>query len=340
MLANFETLLGRLVRKGTESAKRSDLADGERTPTSIRLKPLTKHFIDHQAEALGTSAQAVINMILDGVAESSLDNTAGALRTIRERFFFVFQAHKLNLPQTVSVLKGHGFRLSDLDNSARLLDLIDQSAIHHIANTFFVRPEWVSGVSDWPVDVNGLDTRWYKNVHGVARRLMGFHQQGLRPHVMFIRRERADFSAAREDNDATEGLREPVGVVVRLERATADGVSFTVYETWEFERWSYWRCREQLKLLIAFCGQARGLVSFAGYELPQDKLDGLSRGRILPAVALDRVGSVAWFPEDYASMTGEVTQEVADWPGIARQYTDGRYDEIIEAAQGGRRPGG
>jgi hypothetical protein len=336
MLASFESLLGRLARKGTETAKRTSVAEAEKTPTSIRLKPQTKHFIDHQAEALGTSAQAVINMILDGVAETSMDSTAGALRTIRERFFFVFQAHKFDLPGIVSVMKPHGFRLSDLDNPSRLLDLIDQASIQHIAQTFFVQPEWVSGVSAWPVRTESIDTRWYKNVHSVAKRLMAYHQQGLKPHVMFLRRERANFVAARADNDKTDAHQEPVGVVVRLRRTTSDGLEFTVYETWEFERWSYWRCREQLKLLIAFCDQARDLVTSAGYELPEDKLDGLRTGRTLAAIALDRVGTVGWFPDDYASLREEVTQEAADWPAVKDAYIKGKYDDIIADARRNR----
>lgn len=332
MLASFESLLGRLVRNGTDSAKRTPVVDGDKTPTSIRLKPQTKHFIDHQAEALGTSTQAVINMILDGVAQASTDSTAGTLRTIRERFFFLFQAHKLDLPGIVSVMKPYGFRLSDLDNASRLLDLIDQASIQHVAQTFFVEPDWVSGVSSWPVRTERIETRWYKNVHSVAKRLISYHEQGLQPHVMFIRRERADFAAARLDNDKTDAHHEPVGVVVRLQRTTSDGLAFEVYETWEFERWSYWRCREQLKLLIAFCDQARGLVTYAGYEVPEDKLDGLKSGRTLAAIALDRVGHVGWFPDDYASMRDKVTEEPTDWPTIRDEYVKGKYEDIITAA--------
>jgi hypothetical protein len=333
MIANLETLLGGLIRKGTDLAKATSVAEHDRAATSIRLKPRTKHFIEHQANALGTSTQSVINMILDGVAESTMDATSGVLKTMRERFFYLFSAHRLDMPSVISVMAGHGFKLSDLENSARLLDLLDRDAIHHLAETFFVRPSWVSGAHDSPVDTNASRVTWYKYVHAAGRRLIELHLTGMQPHVMFIRRKGADFERARQDDDHTDSLHEPVGVVLRLQRQTSDGAQFTVYETWAFERWNYWRCREQLKLLITFCDQAVNMISFNGYEIETEKLQALARGQILPVTALDRIGSVSWYPDDYASIRDKVTKELEDWPTIERTYREGKYNEIIDSAR-------
>jgi hypothetical protein len=157
-------------------------------------------------------------------------------------------------------------------------------------------------------------------VPDVAHRLIQFRKEGLAPCVMVIRRERADFERARREGNDTEKMNEQVGVVVRLTRHTPSGQSFTVYEVWEFERWNYWRCREQLKLLFAFCDHMR--IYIVGHELPNEKLESLSSGRHLPIHLLNRLGAVTWFPYNFASVFSEVLQEVDEWPGILSSYTN------------------
>lgn len=333
MFTTFEALLSQLVARGREAAAAEGIptdSSGTSAPTSIRLKPSTRLFIEKQAEALSTSQQSVITMILDGVAEATSDPVAGTLRTMRERFFHVFNAHKLDLPGIVSVMSPMGFKLSDLSNSNRMLDLLDRKVLQHLAQTFFVQIEWVSGASDFPVSTGNIDVRWYKNIPSVAWRLLHYCQSGLRPHVMFIRREKANFKLACKEEDKVDA--EPIGVVVRLQRCTEDGVNFVVYEVWEFERWNYWRCRQQIKHLIAFCDEARekGLINFAGYELESDKLALLEAGRILPVTVLDRLNASAWYPEDYASLTSQVTEESYDWAQVQKTYTEGSVGSILE----------
>ncbi|MGK5065182.1 hypothetical protein [Janthinobacterium sp. LB3P112] len=331
MKISLESLLQRLVLKGSEAARSTSPDPGTSAPTSIRLKPATRHFLDCQSLALNTSVQSVISMILDGVAEMTVDNTSGALRTIRERFFYLFQSHELDLPGIVSVMKQQGFTLSTLDNPARILDLLDQKAIRHLAETFFVRPEWISGARNSVIEL-GVDVRWYKNVYAAAKKLLKYAELGYRPHVMFLRREYANFANARADNDSGKADPEPIGVAVRLYRSTDDGVSFTTYEVWSFERWNYWRCREQIKLLIAFCDQAHRLISYAGYELPNEDIEALQVCKAMPAVIMKKIHQVSWYPDDYACLRDKVTKETEDWPLIQKQYEDGKYDRMLNEA--------
>ena len=184
MKISLESLLQGLVNKGSAAVRSSTPKLNEPSaPTSIRLKPATKHFLDCQANALNTSVQSLISIILDGVAEMTVDNTSGTLRTIRERFFYLFQTHHLDLPSIVSVMKAHNYTLSSLDNPARLLDLLDNKSIQYLAKIFFVRPEWISGASD-SVFKTGVDVRWYKNVYFAGEKLLQYAKQGLKPHVL------------------------------------------------------------------------------------------------------------------------------------------------------------
>lgn len=332
MRVTLESLLNRLIAKGTETTRKSSVNENSAaSPTSIRLKPATKHFLECQAAVLNSSVQSLIGMILDGVAEMTTDNTAGALRTIRDRFFYLFQEHKLDLPGIISVMKNHGFTLSALESSGRHLDLLDQKAIHFMADTFFVRPEWLWGSSDYVIE-QGSNVRWYKNVYEAGRRLLSYQKAGFQPHVMFIRRAGADFEKAKAEEDRCKS--EPIGFAVRLKRCTDDGVSFICYEVWEFERWNYWRCREQIKLLIAFCDQTHSFISFSGYELPDESLTALCSKKVVPSVILDKINQVQWYPEDYASMRFEVTNEVGEWLTVKEQYQKGSYEAMIREAVG------
>jgi len=328
MKISLESLLQLLVLKGSDVARTTSPDGNTPPPTSIRLKPATKHFLDCQALALNTSVQSLISMILDGVAEMTVDNTSGALRTIRERFFYLFQTHQLDLPAIVSVMKTQGFTLSVLDNPTRLLDLLDQKAIQHLAETFFVHPKWISGARDSVIEI-GINVRWYKNVHAAAKKLLKYADLGFRPHVMFLRREHANFASARADNDSGKADPEPIGVAVRLYRTTDDGVSFTTYEVWDFERWNYHRCREQLKLLITFCDQASRLISYSGYELPNEDIEALRACKVIPAMVMKKIHQVGWYPDDYACLKNKVTKETDDWPQIQKQYEEGRYENLI-----------
>ena len=329
MKLSLETLLHRLVGRGNQIALQTPARTDERTPTSIRLKPATKHFLEAQATVLNTSVQGLIDLILDGVVEATTDDPTARLRSIRERFFMLMQAHGLDLPAAVELMSSHGFTLSALNNADRLLDLMTPRALEHLAETFHVRSDWLRGATDRAVSADS-DERWYKDVPGMARQLIAHAQAGRRPELMMIRRQRADFERAFKDNDAGKTPKEPVGVVLRLNRTTPTDTAYTTYQLWEFERWNYWRCREQIKMLIAFCEQFR--IPIVGHELKEEVIDQLLSGRQLPVALLDRLGSVSWHPDDYASFAFEVRQESAEWTSVAKTYRDSPLPNIAVEA--------
>ncbi|KGM38692.1 hypothetical protein JY96_21185 [Aquabacterium sp. NJ1] len=329
---SFESIMRRLTQRGTELAN-SRLPDTVKKPTTIRLTPTTQAWFEAQSETIGLPVAQLINVVLDGVVEASTNDTTAQLRAIRERFLYVFEAHGLDLPSLISVMKPFGLKLSMLD-SPRLVDQLTREALQHVASTFHVRLEWLHGVRESVIET-GSHVRWYKNVHAAGRRLLKLSAEGLSPYVLFLRCRGADFQSARVDNDSSELSQEPIGVVVRTTRRTDDGVEFHTYEVWEFERWNYWRCREQYKLLIAFCDQAsaKHLLSYGGYELEREHIDAIQRQRVLPVTVLRSVGSIDWYPDDYACLRDPVTREVEDWPSVQKAYIEGKYDSLIEEAR-------
>ncbi len=329
MQLSLESILQRLVRHGNQIARNTAInTDNKNTPTSIRLKPETKHFLDIQAEALNTSTHSLISMILDGVAETNTDATTGILRTIRERFFYVFQSHGLTLLDVVDLMKGYGFSLSSLENNNQVLNLLTRDAIRYVANMFFCSQKWLMGASDDQRDFT-YDVNWYKKTYEIATKLISYHRDGFDPEVFFIRRENADFVNAKESKDDGSN-NEPIGIFIRLSRAKADGTRFYVYQTGELQRWNYRRYREQLKLLICFCEQANSVVTYSGHELSKKDIDAVFYGRCLPNDVLRQAGQKTWFPRRYVGISGDVLEEADEWADVAAAYTASGLQKILE----------
>jgi hypothetical protein len=330
MKITFESLIQRLINKGTTQFRAEPVDTSSQNPISIRFKPETRRFLDHQANALNTSLQSVISIILDGVVEASTDDTQATLRTIRERFFYLFQTHNIDHPGIVSIMKPYGFTLSALGDNSRLLDLLDQKTIQFLASVFSVRPEWISGASDLITPIDSR-VRWYKNIFATATKLLEYAMQGLKPRVLFIKREGSNFEAAYKYGDADGAEREPIGVIVELHRKTDDGVAFTTYQVWEFERWNYVRCREQIKHFMLFCEQASKFVDSFGLSLPAEDIDRIKSSTIMPAAILSNRHYTGWYPDDYASFNDEnVTKEIEDWSTVRNGYDKERYARLID----------
>ncbi|MGA8597281.1 MAG: hypothetical protein WB676_21415 [Bryobacteraceae bacterium] len=329
---NFEALIQKLVIRGTETARSTLPPPEPRPPTSIRLKPSTRHFIDCQAESLGASAQAVIGMILDGVAESTLNETSAVLRTIRERFFYLFEAHHIDMPGIVSVLKEYGFRLSTLSNGDALLDLLTTDAIRYISELFHIERGWLSGSSEYMTSVHS-DVRWYKNQRYAFGRIIEYNAQGLRPHVIFIRRINADFEKARQDPH--QWREEPIGIVIKLHLTTNDGIQFETYELWEFQHWNYWRSRYHIKHLIALCEAAMRRhtgIDYVGYELSEETIEKICGNKVLPASVLGRSRHI-WQPDDYAGEQYFGSKETDEWEAVRRDFGEKDFEGLLKEAQ-------
>jgi hypothetical protein len=292
MKISLEEGLQQLVAKGRKLSRSRVVNQNDVQPTSIRLKPSTRHYLECQAESMSTSMQSIIHMILDSAAESETNSTLGVLRDIHQRFLTLLQTHDIDFPQAVSVLRHHGFTLSAFADENRLLDLLTEQVLRYLSDTFHVNRGWLSGVENWVA----INRTWYKEVFPTAETLLNYSKQGLQPRVIFIRRAGAKF----EDKDTEE--KEEIGFVVRLSRTTDDGVKFHTFEKWAFEPWNYNKSRNDIQSLIAFCEKAASLyrLSFTGYELSQASLEVLRSGQMLPVKPLKLRTSV-WYPDNYIS---------------------------------------
>lgn len=329
-------ILESLVAKGAEIEKTSTPNEGGLTPTSIRLKPATKLFLESQSTALNISIQGLISTILDGVAEATSNVPALTLRTIRERFFYLFEAHRISYPDIISILNGRGFSLSTLDSPARLFDLMTNENIDFLSKTFFVKKEWLCATSDYVVD-EAKRLRWHKNVSGVGATLLEYAKSGFKPQVFFIRKSNArfEFASANQDNFREHDLEyEPIGIVVKLTCSSKDGNIFYTYRIGQFERWNYENCRSEFKLLIAFCSKADRWIRSTGCQLSRDEIGLLESGKILPSKLLNNKGANEWNPNNYAGFDFPVVEEVEQWKYVLKKWNESQLPSIIEKFNG------
>ena len=336
MTLSITQLLQALRLRGDTIARTAPVNPTPTTPLGIRLRPATRAYLAAQAEAFGIPLATLISTLLDGVVEASSDAPASAVRTVRERLLFLLDAHGLSYPAAAELLQPYGFTLSTFENPSRLAELLTTKAIEFVAHAFRVSKQWVAAASD---DATSSDTevRWYLNEHAGPRRLLEYRELGRDPRVLFVRRQGAQFDQCYRDGYELDP-EEPIGVVIELTYKLDSGETFTYYEPWEFERWNYRKCRDDIKLLIAFVDQAagRGLMNPPfGVELPSADIDSLLNGRtIFASIWKGRTARYsAWHPAEYASMRGGVRQEQEEWLSVADAYRKLNLDDIMNAAR-------
>lgn len=209
----------------------------------------------------------------------------------------------------------YGVSFSSFENQGKLLDLLTKEAVQHIAELFFCSPKWLMGASDDHKNYS-YTADWYKKVYPLAQKLLDYDRNRLRPEVLFICREKANFDKACLD-DSREAM-EPIGIVIKLLRQTNEGKDFYVYQIGELQRWNYWRCREQIKLLIYFCMQTHGIISYSGYALPKEDINAIFYGRALAVDILKINQHIKWSPEKYVGISSDSLLEADEWKNISK----------------------
>jgi len=310
MSFSFQDIILRLVQRASDQIQ--DVAPDENNkPTSIRLKPKTRQFIAAQAKALNTSINSVIETILDEVAESTMSPLTAQLRSMRERFFFLFREHGFGAPQIVSFMKPHGITASTLSSGEKLSDALVLPALRYLSQTFAVEMPWLTGTSE-EAPIRRMS--WYKAVGPACGELLRQRKADLAPVVMFITQEGANLAEAKEHGDNVSPV--PVGIVVKQTRQ-ADGFRFETYELWSFEHWNYEYCRRDLKCISMFC-EKHGILTY-GYALRADALQRLINREVMPSTAL-RDARPSWNPEDYATDNPNIAKEVDEFPSVREYY--------------------
>lgn len=169
------TALIALLRAGGIRPFTETLTTGETESTqfSVRLRPETRMFFDACAERMGISRAAMFGLLADGVIAEVRNDTADKAVTLYERFCLLLDAHNLDVTAQARLLKPWGFRTSVLASRERTLDLLEQPLLQQLADWFHVDVDWLRGTSPLPVRTGGADadgiSRWMMLADDVRR---------------------------------------------------------------------------------------------------------------------------------------------------------------------------
>ncbi|ENU7738336.1 hypothetical protein ACE3YX_005025 [Salmonella enterica] len=282
------TALIALLRAGGIRPFTETLTSGEAESTqfSVRLRPETRMFFDACAERMGISRAAMFGLLADGVIAEVRDDTADRAVTLYERFCLLLDAHNLDVVAQARLLKPWGFRTSVLASRERTLDLLEMPLLQQLADWFHVDVDWLRGTSPSPVrtgeaDADGIsrwamlaeDVRRLPETTGPAEMIFCFSRRGREP------------------------VRE-VGLCLRYRRIIQD-VPVPAVIWYGTAVWGEADTQEVYRQL-----QSRISVSSTGHPVrpPQEtypqvrgryfrltarQMQGLSRGEILPVMALN-----------------------------------------------------
>jgi hypothetical protein len=330
LVPTLQEILYRLVGVATkESLSTPTSTNPGRFPVVVR--PETRAFLEAQANYLGGSIAGVAGAILDGVAMSTQgrDGGATALQGITERFNLLVQEHDLSFPAAVEALADIGFTLADFASTENLLLKLTSPVLRQIAERFHIRYDWLAGKGD--IVTQAAPHSWYKSVGQAANKLVQAHNDWSHAELMLFVKQGTDLE--RTNDDADWDLLPHFIPVLKRSRMLRGGEELATYEVWEEGRWSYWRCREHIKLVIYFALRTRVLIT--GKTLPNTDYDGLLNGRALPVTILRRNSNlVSWHPDDYVMPDSRVAKAPDEWRTIVNNKDNAQvfkyFDELLQ----------
>ena len=324
---SLQEILYRLVGAASNASLKQPVSTKPgRFPVVVR--PETRAFLEAQAAYLGGSIAGVAGAILDGVAMATQDGPA-ALRSVAERFNILIQEHQLSFPAAVEALADLGFTLADFSSVETLQLKLSSPVLRGVAERFHVEYDWLAGKGDQVF----LPTPhcWYKSVEVAAAKLVDAKRTCVNAELTLYVKKDTNLDMVDDEQDWNR-LPHFLPVLTRT-KALPGGEALETYEVWDEGRWSYWRCREHIKLAVYFAYRLG--VHVTGKRLAPADYDLLINGGAVPATVLHRnPGGVAWHPDDYVLPGSPVAKAPEEWKTIVANpdYADTfeHFNELLK----------
>lgn len=333
LVPSLQEILYRLVGTASEEALKQPVSDKPgRFPVVVR--PETRAFLEAQASYLGGSIAGVAGAILDGVAMST-QGGATSLRGVAERFNILINEHHLSVPGAVEALEPLGFTLADFASVDALQLRLSSTTLRQVAELFHVEYDWLAGKSEY-VYVPTHHS-WYKTMTHAAELLVEAKRTWTEVELTLYVKEVDHLKVT--DDEAEDINRLPHFIPVLNRRKDLEGgESLQTYEVWEEGRWSYWRCREHIKLVVYFASKLG--IQVTGKQLAPADYDLLVNAAAIPATIVHRNSVVAvWHPEDYVLPSSQVSKDPQEWGSIVAKQEYGQvfahFDRLLASEGAG-----
>ena len=321
-LPSFRDLLYRLTSQATHQALKTTVnSDNAASRFPVVVRPQTRAFLEAQAAALGASLAGLSGSILDSVAASQIEAVAYSGEGITSRFYLLLKEHGLSLPAAAEVLRELGITAGDMSVPNVLLEKLTAQNIEWISNHFSVSYEWLAGSSE-----NAIPFRyhtWYKQQIGAAHRLLELSRSALSVNFCLVRRSGFDYesdSTKTGESSGSDAAEPEFYPVMRMWHRAGPQEEYETFEAWDSGRWSYWRCREHIKMVVYFAIKLARLPSLdlrvSGLTLDPKTFASLSEGKILLPTLFKSMGASQWHPDDFVEPSSSVAKDPTEWKRI------------------------
>lgn len=319
-IPSLQQILYRLVGTATDEAQSTPVDTSQPTRFPVVVRPETRVFLQAQATALGGSIAGLAGALLDGVAMAQVAAPEYAAQTVIGRFHLLLQEHGLSIPAAAEVLQPFGLVAADFSDSSKLLDKLNVKALEGIAKHFRVNYGWLAGKTALPFQHN--HHYWYKSQLCAAQTLLEAIKHGRKARLIILRVEGFDYESATVKDDDQYGNQKESNFrpILAVEHQIGEHEMYTTYEAWETGRWSYWRCREHIKMVIYFATEigksSSHRLSVRGYSWTRADFDKIEGGGQLLTTLFKSRSHGLWDPDDFVEPTSMVAKDKAEWLSI------------------------
>jgi hypothetical protein len=314
-IPTFRELLYSLASKGSDEVmmKASHSIVGGETRITVPIRAQTRLFYEAQAKHFNTSVAALTGATLDTVAAQELESRGSTHDLITSRFYLILREHDLSLPAAAEIFRDLKITAGDMSVPSLLLERLTVDNLDWIASHFHVNYDWLSGKSEL---MSGYSTQWYKQPVSAAKRLIELGRTHTSVNVNIVRVAGYDYNSDESKNDADFGTSKrstSFRPIISIERNAGPRETYRTYEAWEDGRWSYERCRENIKMLIFFGGKIReelGLrINVSGITVDADRFS----SNVLSATLFKSHPTFDWHPDDFVEPTSAVAKDSKEW---------------------------
>ncbi len=226
------------------------------------------------------------------------------------------------MPAAVEALADLGFTLADFASIEALQLKLSSPVLRSVAERFYVEYDWLAGKGDQVF--TPTPNCWYKEMNTAADILVAAQRSCINAELTLYVKKGTNLDMVDDEQDWN---RQPhfLPVLTRT-KAIAGGETLETFEVWDEGRWSYWRSREHIKLVVYFAYQLG--IHVSGKHLAPTDYDLLIDGKAVPATVLHRnPGVVSWHPDDYVLPHSAVAKVPAEWASI---FSNPDYADTFE----------
>lgn len=325
---NIEALILKLL---SLNKKRGEpLKDNQKVPTTIRLDPIIRQFLDDTSQSLGISIQELSTMIFKGVMICSQLQNDRQLDKIPQRFLDVFENHKIPVFDIPKFFPNKELKLTTLMSPESILDFIDYSVLEIMEKYFLVNQDWLKGLDPFRITSSRKIYPYFDDLIDFIKSYRSRENSFTISKFSLLICHRSEnqfsyslFEKAKSFGDTFES--QDICVVLKIDHLL-DGISFTTYQPFETLRWNYIKCRHTIKSLIKLARKWRIKVIVG--TIPKNQFTMLTLGKELPAATINNYFKFSSFCFDTLIENNESNPEADEHDQFMNFYVEKKFDQL------------